>query len=87
MNPTVLLTRLRRIWPLDWRIDPGASDPAVIVAERGALGVAVGLTSPLTVVGTLGDRDFFEVETNDLEQALAELEERFRQLTDVPTLI
>ena len=76
----------RQIWPLDWQIDPGAAEPPVVTAETGPLTVAIALTAPLTVVGSLADQDFFETETDDLRAALTELEGTFRRLVDVPKL-
>jgi len=86
MTSAALLAQIRRIWPLDWEIDPGATNPCVVTAEHGALVVAVALTAPLTVVGSLGDEEFFaaEAEADELAAALAALEEAFRKLVDVP---
>ncbi|HEU4323784.1 MAG TPA: hypothetical protein VFS21_11600 [Roseiflexaceae bacterium] len=78
MTPEALRQRLQALWPLPWRIDPGATDPAVVTADVGALSVAVGLTQPLTVVGVLGDEDFYEEQTDDLPAALAELDRALR---------
>ncbi len=78
MTPEALRQRLCALWPLPWRIDPGATDPAVVAAEVGGLCVAVGLTIPLTVVGVLDDEDFYEEQTDDLAAALAELDRAFR---------
>jgi hypothetical protein len=79
-----LLDLARRTGPLPWAIDEHA-DPPVVAAERGALVVAIALTSPLTLIGTLAD-EFFAAETDDVAAALAELERAFRRLVDVPTL-
>jgi len=86
MTPAALLAQARRIWPLDWQIDPGAANPVVVTAEHGALVVVAALTTPLTVVGSLGDEDFFvaEAEADKLAVALAALEGVFRELVDVP---
>jgi hypothetical protein len=88
MTPAALRDLARRIWPLDWQIDPGITNPAVVTAEHGALVVAVALTAPLTVVGSLGDEEFFaaEIEIDDLVAALAALDGAFRELVDVPGL-
>ncbi|GAB4189808.1 MAG: hypothetical protein OHK0022_02250 [Roseiflexaceae bacterium] len=86
MTPESLREYLCSIWPLPWRVDPGAIDPAVVVADVGALGVAVTLTEPLLVVGVLGDEEFYEEETDDLPATLAELERTFRELVEVPGL-
>jgi hypothetical protein len=88
MTPTALRDLVRRIWPLDWQIDPGAADPAVVTAEHGALVVAIALTAPLVIVGSLAGEDFFEAEaeTDGLAAALTALEGAFRGLVEVPGL-
>jgi len=86
--PTTAAVRdlARQIWPLDWQIDLGAAEPPVVTAEAGPLTVAIALTAPLTVVGSLADQDFFEAETDDLRAALTELEHTFRRMVDIPRL-
>ncbi len=78
MTPEALRERLQALWPLPWRIDPGATDLPVVAAQVGPLCVAVGLTTPLTVVGVLGDEDFYEEQTDDLAAALVELDRALR---------
>ncbi|GAB4211933.1 MAG: hypothetical protein OHK0022_47100 [Roseiflexaceae bacterium] len=78
MTPEALRDYLCSLWPLPWRVDPSATDPAVVAADVGALSVAVALTRPLTVVGVLDDEDFYEEETDDLPAALVELDRAFR---------
>ena len=80
MNPATVLNRARQILPLNWQIDPNATDPAVVSADHGTLTVGIGLTTPLVIVGTFGEEDFFEAETDDLEGALVELAAQFQRL-------
>jgi len=62
------------------------STPLVVAAESGALVVAIVTTRALTVIGTPADTEFFEAETDGVPVALAELEQVFRRLVDVPGL-
>ena len=62
MTPPALRDLARRIWPLDWQIDLGATTPAAATAQHGALVVAVVLTARLTIVGSLGDEEFSAAE-------------------------
>jgi len=89
LTSEALRAQVRQIWPLDWQIDPGATNPAVVTAEHDALVVAVALTAPLTVIGSLGDEEFFaaEIEIDELAGALGALEGTFRELVDVPGLL
>jgi hypothetical protein len=86
MTAAALLDLAHQTWPLPWAIDERA-DPPVVAAERGALVVAIALTSPLTIIGSLVDTEFFEAETDDLPAALVKLERAFRRLVDVPALV
>jgi hypothetical protein len=86
MTAAALLDLARRTWPLPWEIDE-RTNPPVVAAERGALVVATALTSPLTIIGTLADSEFFEAKTDDVPAALAELELAFQRLVDVPALV
>lgn len=85
MTAAALLDLARRTWPLPWEIDERA-EPPVVAAESGALVVAIALTAPPTVIGSLADSEIFEAETDDVPAALAELERVFRRLVDVPAL-
>ena len=88
MTPAALLAQVCQIWPLNWQIDPGTTNPAIVTAEHGALVVAIALTASLTVVGSLGDEEFFvaEAEADELASALAALEGAFRERVEVPGL-
>lgn len=79
-----VLDQARRAWRLPWQLD-GDADPAVVVADAGGLIVAIAVTQPLTVVGTLADAEpCYEAETDELPAGLAELERAFRRLADHP---
>ena len=87
MTAEDVLAQARAIWHLPWKIDPNADDPAVVTADTGGLTVVLAVTAPLTIVGTLPDDEpFYEAETDDLREALAELERTFRRLVDLPAL-
>jgi hypothetical protein len=75
------------IWPLPWEIEYEV-EPPVISASVGGFSVVISLseTGPMTIFGTLLDREFYDVETNDVPHALTELEREFRRLVDVPAL-
>lgn len=81
MTPTQVLDAARRTWPLPWQLNPPTAELRVVSAEVGALSVTIALTDPLTLVGTLGEEDFFEAEIDDLPAALAELERQYRRLS------
>ena len=81
MTAAALLDLARHTWPLPWEIDERA-EPPVVSAEVGALVVAIALTSPPTIIGTLAEEEFFAAETDDVPATLAELERAFRRLVD-----
>lgn len=85
ISPADVLDLAQHAWPLRWELDERVELP-VVSASAGLLAVTIVLSLPLTIIGTLADRDFFVAETDDLPSALRELEQQFRHLVDVPPL-
>lgn len=75
------------IWPLPWKIDYKL-EPPIVSATIGEFCVVISLaeTEPMTIFGTLFDKEFYDVKTDDVRYGLTELERAFRRLVDVPTL-